>query len=410
VTAATPSLRANLRALPQPAWILFAGTFVNRFGSFVFVFLVLYLQRNGYSQAEAGAALGSYGVGALAAAVAGGHLADRVGRRNAIVVSMLGSAATVVALAQAGGLAVIVALVAAVGFFSELYRPAAGALLADLTPAGQRVTAFALYRFAINAGFAAGPITAGFVAEDSFAAVFYADAATSLAFALLALAALPAGRRSRRDEEERGELVRAIRRDRAFRLFLVSSTLAALVYFQQSSTFALHVRDAGLSTGDYGLLMSVNGIAIILVELPLTGLTQRLPARSVIATGMLLTGIGFALTGLVDTVALLAVTVLVWTLGEILAAPVASAYVADLAPAHLRGRYQGAWSFTWSVGLILGPTLGTTLYASSTAALWLACLAACAAAAGLVMLGPKRQVAPSLARPEAGPEVPGVET
>ena len=36
-----PTLRANLRALPPEAWILFAGSFGNRFGSFVLVFLVL---------------------------------------------------------------------------------------------------------------------------------------------------------------------------------------------------------------------------------------------------------------------------------------------------------------------------------------------------------------------------------
>ena len=63
----------TLRELPPAAWVLFAGTFVNRFGSFVQVFLVLYLTDKGYSGLQAGLTLGSYGLG---------HMADRLGRRT----------------------------------------------------------------------------------------------------------------------------------------------------------------------------------------------------------------------------------------------------------------------------------------------------------------------------------------
>ncbi|PYQ28668.1 MAG: hypothetical protein DMF56_15660 [Acidobacteria bacterium] len=43
-----PTLRENLRALPRPVWILFGGTFINRFGTFVMPFLAIYLTRRGY--------------------------------------------------------------------------------------------------------------------------------------------------------------------------------------------------------------------------------------------------------------------------------------------------------------------------------------------------------------------------
>jgi MFS family permease len=91
------SFRENLRALPAPAWILFGGIFVNRFGTFVMPFLVLYLTRNGYSVAQSGLAAGVYGAGHFVASALGGHLADRIGRRNTIVLSMLGSAAAMLA-------------------------------------------------------------------------------------------------------------------------------------------------------------------------------------------------------------------------------------------------------------------------------------------------------------------------
>ena len=82
----------DLRALPRLVWVLFAGTLVNRFGSFVLVFLTFYLTSRGFSASQAGFAVGMYGVGAIGASLVGGWLADHLGRRNSIVTSMLLSA------------------------------------------------------------------------------------------------------------------------------------------------------------------------------------------------------------------------------------------------------------------------------------------------------------------------------
>ena len=151
------TLRAGIRSLPGPVWILCAGSFVNRFGSFVAVFLILYLREKGYSIAEAGFIVSLYGAGNVVAAAVGGLVADRLGRRNAIAISMFSSAATLLALSQADEIVLIGALTVLAGLTGEMYRPASAALLADLVPAGQRLPAFALNRLAINLGFAAGP-------------------------------------------------------------------------------------------------------------------------------------------------------------------------------------------------------------------------------------------------------------
>jgi nitrate/nitrite transporter NarK len=91
------TLRENLKALPKAAWILFAGTFINRFGTFVMPFLAIYLTRQGYGMAQAGAAVSAFGAGHVVASTVGGHLADRIGRRNTIAMSMFGGAASMVA-------------------------------------------------------------------------------------------------------------------------------------------------------------------------------------------------------------------------------------------------------------------------------------------------------------------------
>jgi MFS family permease len=371
--ARPPTLRAGIRSLPRPVWILCAGTFVNRFGTFVAVFLVLYLRDRGYSIAESGLVVSFYGAGNVVAAVAGGWTADRFGRRNSLALSMFGSAGTMLVLSQAGSLPLIIVLTFLAGLFGEMYRPATAALLTDLTPPGERMPAFALNRLAINAGFAAGPAVAGLLAQHSFLLLFIGDALTSAAFGVLALVALPEGVRVRREDERRGEAIRTMVHDRLFLLFLASSLLGAFVYFQQLATLPLHVTASGLSEADFGLLISLNGLAIVLLELPLVSITQRYPYRPVLALGSLLVGLGFALTAFANDLPELAFTVLIWTIGEIVYAPVASAYVADLAPEHLRGRYQGAWGLMWGFAFVLAPILGAVIYEWNPDGLWLTC-------------------------------------
>jgi MFS family permease len=368
-----PSFRDNVRALPKPAWILFGGTFINRFGTFVIPFLILYLTRIGYSSAQAGLAVGAYGIGHVIASSAGGHLADRIGRRNTIVLSMFGSAASMLVLSQARSYVAIVILTCITGALSELYRPASYALVGDLVGEEHRVTAFGIYRFAINLGFAAGPATAGFLADHSFTLLFIGDAVTSIIYGVIALAALPHGLRTYVKTERTGEALRVAWRDKPFLVFLVATLCVTTVDFQLGSTFALHVRAAGFPSRVYGLLISMNGMLIIVFELGITQWTRRLRPRPTIALGYLLAGAGFALTGLAHTVPLLAATVVLWTLGEMISSPVATAYAVQLAPEQYRGRYLGLVMMMWSFGMVIGPPAGTFLFDHNPGAVWVAC-------------------------------------
>ena len=403
-------LLRSLRALPRPVWWLFAGSFVNRFGSFISVFLVLYLVDRGYSAPAAGSVAAAYGVGGLGAAVIGGYLADRIGRRNAIAVSMFSSAVTALVLSQVEGLPGLWLFTAMFGLTSDLYRPASAALLTDLVPSERRLVAFAGYRLAINVGFAVGPAVAGVLAERSFMWLFVGEAATSIVLGAVALVALPEGIRTRRREEARGAGLRRVSADRPFVIFLIAVVLAGFVYWQSGAAFPLHLRDNGLSTSVYGLLIGLNATIIVLLELPLMRFVRRFSAPRVIALGVLITGIGFALTALAHSVLPLAATVIVWTFGEIAAAPTSSAYVAEMAPDRLRGRYQGAYGLTFALSNILAPAVGTSLYAWSPSGVWLICGAVSVLSAALIVGLPGGRIrGPHVEPPDVGPEVPGAD-
>jgi len=406
-------LLADVRTLPRGVWFVCAGTFANRFGSFVITFLVLYLTDRGFSPADAGGAVGAYGIGHFAAVGIGGVLADRFGRRETIALSMFSSAGAMLLLATADSLLGIVTLTALAGFAAELYRPASSALITDLVPQERRVTAFALYRLAINAGFAAGPAVAGLVAERSFVWLFVGDAITSIVYGTIALVALPRTRppEPRVDEQpvEKRSWLRVVLRDGSFMIFCASSLLGAFVYLQANAGLPLHVRAEGHSAATYGLLMALNGLIIVCIELPFTAVTRRFPARPVMSTGVLLVGFGFMTTMWAHSPLALAGTVALWTLGEIVNAPIASAYVASLAPIDMRGRYMGTWAATFSLGLFLGPTVGSRLFEVSPATLWTTCGVLSLIASVLLLVPRERFVRPAVPV-EPAPGVPGVES
>jgi MFS family permease len=383
------TVRRNIRELPAPAWVLTIGAFINRFASFAVVFLVLYLTKvRGFSIARAGLAVAAVGVGEVAASVIGGHLADRIGRKWTIALSMFASAVTMLALSQVTAYGLILPVAFLAGLCSEMYRPAGSALMADVVPKGQRVTAFAVLRFAVNLGFAAGVAVAGFLANRSFFWVFASDAATSVVFGIIALAYLPHGTRTDHRDRAEGAGYRAALADRPFLLFLLSSCLVAFIYFQQQATLPLHVRGAGFSFADFGLLLSLNGAMVVCLELPLSALTMRRPPRQMIALAAVLVGAGFGLTAFAHSLWLLGVSVAVWTLGEMIGAPVGMAYVADIAPAHMRGRYQGVYGLAWASGTVTGPLIGAMLFSRGETVFWLACAVLGAVAAALVLAGP----------------------
>jgi MFS family permease len=371
----------TVKQFPRPVWILFAGTFINKFGTFVVPFLALHLTRLGYTAGEAGLGLVAYGAGHLTASILGGHLADTIGRRKTIVLSMFSGAASMLLLSQAHSLPAVLVLAYLTGLTAEFYKPASSALLADLVSAEHRVTAYAAYRFAINAGWAIGPAVGGFLAGRGYFWLFVGDAATALAFGLIALLFLPRERGTRPGNwsfatdafTSVAQAARVAARDARFVQLVLATLAVGLVFVQMPTTLGLEIRAAGYSESIYGLVLAVNGVVVVLCEIPSSIFLQRLPPRPVIACGFALIGCGMGLNAWADEPWKYIFAMVVLTSGEILSMSVSLAYAARLAPEAMRGRYMGLYGLTWATALTCGPGLGLWTFARHPTALWIAC-------------------------------------
>lgn len=393
---------ATLRGAPPPVRALLAGMLVNRLGTFFQMYLVLFLTARGFTSIEAGAALGGYGAGTIAGLLLGGALADRLGPRLATLISMSGTGALLIAVVYVHNFPVLVGVVVLVGVSTQLFRPAASAMLAMLTPKHRKVMIFAVYRLVHNVGTTTAPLVGALLVAVSYDLLFLVEALACGIFAVVAGLAIP--RRVAAAPAEPGPVeaasgeneteARPVRRgyaavltDRRYLLFLAALLVNIIVYIQYVAILPLAMRDAGLATGWYSLVLALNGFIVITSELLVTKLAQRMPARVVAVVGFLLLGAGQAVYGVDWGVVAFIVGTLVWTLAEIVGGPTMFAYPALAAPSHLLGRYQGASQATFGLGTVLGPIIGIALWHRLGPAVWALSAMACLLGIGLAWSG-----------------------
>lgn len=362
VTVPTSRLAQLAQGIPRPFWALLVGTFITRAGSFVMPLLFVYLtQRRGLELPLAGGIVALYGFGALLGSVLGGALADRYGRRFTMLTSYLVSATFLLLLGVSEALPTIALSTFAFALAADLGRPATLALMADIIPSEHRLKAFSMIYWVINLGVSFAAVIGGYMATRNFAALFIGDAASTLVLALIIWRFVPETRPEPvRHAAKAGSLLTPFF-DRRFAPFLVLNLLVATVFFLHLSVQPDDMNHKGLSTEDYGLSIATNGVLIVLLQPFITRLQSGWRHAHALALAALLTGVGFGLNAWAHSLPAYVGAVAVWTLGEILFAPVNSTVVAQLSPENLRGRYQGSFTLTWGLASMLAPVLGASL-------------------------------------------------
>ena len=379
----------SLAGLPREVWFLCAATLVNRAGTMVLPFLVLYLTEDlGVAAATAGVALSVHGAGALVGAPLAGRLADRWGPIRIMRLSLFGSAALLACFPWVRGLAGVLGLVFVWALVSEAFRPASLAAIGDAAPPEQRTAAFAAFRLAINLGMSLGPALGGLLSGISFQWLFVVDALTAVAAG--GMLSVVAWRVPHRPVAEGAGDPGASRfgaiGDPRMRFFLAGFALAMVVFFQGQGALPLFlVRELGLSPSFYGLLFTLNTLVIVVFEVPLSARLGLGPRVRTLSVGAMLLGLGFAAHGLAGGRGVLVAATLVWTIGEMILFPAAAAYVTEAAPPGRLGAYMGAYQAAIAAALLVGPWAGTAILGRWGAdAVWTA-TAVCGVLAALCM-------------------------
>jgi MFS family permease len=323
----------------------------------------------------------------------------------------LGAAVMMLALGFARDRIAVAAGALLLGMFAEAMRPAFSAMMVDVVPEKDRLRAFTLNYWAINLGFACAAVLGGLAAEASYLLLFVVDAATTLVTAAIAFLKVGETRPVRAAHAAAGDGagnapgLRAVFADRVFLVFVGLNLLIALIFMQHISTLPIAMNADGLSPATYGSVIALNGVLIVAGQLFIPRLVRDRSRSHTLALAAVIIAVGFGLTAFAHAPLFFAVTVLIWTVGEMLNAPANSTLLAELSPTAMRGRYQGVFSLSWSVAAFLAPTLGGFVqqHAGNTA-LWLACGATgLIVAAAQVVSGPARERRAAQLRISAAP-------
>lgn len=365
--------------LPRTVWLLLAARAINRLGAFSLSFLTVLISTDfGASVATAGLVSAAFGLATIPSRLAGGRLADHLGRRRTIVLGLAGCAVAQVGIAAAGSLAEVAVFAVLLGLVFELYEPPSQAMIADSVGPVDRVRAYSL----LNAALAVGGMGAGLIAAGlgrwDLRWLFVADALSCLACAVIIRFVLPADRPVRRGRTALGPASPAPAagikpwRDRVLLLMLASGTVYALVYLQVMMALPLSLARRGMRPADAGVLFTVSAVTIVAAQ-PLLRV-QRLSALSApaaLALGYILLAVGLAGYAVAHTLTASLAATVVWSLGDLVILGRSYALVADLAPPGGTGRYLAVYGISWGFAGVAAPIVSTQILEhAGPAVLW----------------------------------------
>ncbi len=358
-------LRTYLAQFDRGLWILSLGWLIASLGFAASIpFISIYFHnRLGMSTTEIGTFFAVMAIVRAGFQAAGGEISDRIGRRPLLIQMPFYRVITFVALALAvqfeWGFWPIAVILLFNFMTGSMFLTAVMASVSDIVPSGKRLDGYAISRSAGNAGWAIGPAIGGYLAASSYAELFYFSAAVTLVGGVVFLKYLRIPESvAPRDRFRFADLV-ALRKDPSFAWHATLTLCLYLVVAQLVMPLSVYaVSMVGLHESDLGHLLTLNGTMVVLLQLPVTRLTDRYRLTTLLSIGAALYFAGYALLGTLVGFWWFMGLIFVVTIGELLISPPTMTLTSRLAPEGRTGRYMGVYGFFVTLGWSLGPLYG----------------------------------------------------
>lgn len=352
----TQRLRSQIKLYPGQFWLMFFGMFLSTIGtSMIWPFLMIYVSGKLDQPLVAVASLLTIdSTVSLGSAFIAGPITDRLGRKWVLVISLLGNALVYLLMGQAATFVQFAILMVFRGMFTPLYRVGGDAMLADLVPPERRADAYALLRMSNNVGIAIGPAIGGFIASSSYHIAFICAAAGlssyGLIMAFFARETLPESAKLNTNSSHPFEGYGTVFRDRRFLSTTGGFMLAKMCVVPIWVLMSVYVKtNFGIAENQFGLIAATNAAMVILFQFPVTQKTKRFAPLSVMAAGTAVYALATFCIPFAREFWGFWLCMVLMTSGELMLVPTASSYVANLAPADMRGRYMSIYGLSWGV-------------------------------------------------------------
>ena len=358
---------SNFQGLSKEIWLLSFVTFINRAGAMVIPFLSIYLEdEKSFTLPQVGWIMTSFGLGSLAGTWIGGKLTDRIGFYKVITSSLFLGGLGFIGLQFMDSFYTHCIGVFTLIFLADAYRPAIFVACDAYSKPKNITRSIALIRLAINLGFIIGPVTGGLIiAKIGYTSLFWIDGVTCIFAAILIFVLLkPKMIADKIKEEISSKEGLPPYRNFAYMLFFVIMVLGSMMFVLYFSLLPLYYKNEyQLSEDLIGLLLVVNGIIIVLFEMPLVGWLERIKLSKTMATfwGMVFLGLSFIVLNFTSWIGILVVGMILMTIGEMIGSPFSNALALEMSPKGRKGSYMGLYSMSFSMSHILGHNGGMNM-------------------------------------------------
>lgn len=354
--------------LSRDIWMLSFVSLINRAGTMVIPFMTIYLTVNmDFSLKEAGWIMSIFGMGSIVGSYLGGVLTDRIGSYKVQLWSLILTGLFFPAMILAESFWEITAMVFILSSIGDAFRPANKVAVSQYSKPKNLTRSFALLRLAVNVGFAIGPALGGFLAAwKGYDLLFWADGITCILAAIIFRMFLREKGSSPEAKKEAAatEVIRNPYQDRPFWLFLLILFCLAFTFMQFFFTMPVYFKETiGITEREIGFFMGLNGLIIVLLEMPLVYLVEKSFSKfQSMAMGAVLVGIGFLIFNSIPAWwGIAGVAILFLTLGEIYWMPFAASFTASRASESNRGKYMALYTMSWATATVAAPTLGFSI-------------------------------------------------
>lgn len=408
--------------LPTDGRWLLSTVVVQFFGrGLTLPFTIIYLHEvRGFSLGLSGTLMGLIAVVGLLITGPAGALVDRYGARRVMLFGLAFAVAGYSVLAFATTPWVAAAGLALFGVQLGIGWPSVNTLVATIVEGDLRQRYYGVNFALLNLGVGVGGVVGGLVVDverpGTFVAAFLVNAATFLAPVVVLLGPLRHldGRVERPDDAAPAEgYLTILRRPEVLWLSGLGLLAAFVGYGQMEGGFPAFARQvAEVSTRTVGFAFVVNTVAIVALQFwVMNRVSGRRRTRvlavmaGVWAVAWLLLGVTGIFPGGTTAVVIVLAFHGVFGLGETLMQSTLPALTNDIAPPHLRGRYNALGSGAFQAGTIVGPVAAGFLLEHGLAGGFIGVVVVGCLGIGAMSFAVGRRITPEVngVRPETSP-------
>lgn len=363
-------LRDTYNEYPRQFWLVSFGVLLSSAGSsLIWPFQLIYISRILTLPISSVATLISISSATgLAASFFGGAIADRFGRKMIMFGAQAAHGLAYLLMSQAHTYLGFVIPMTIMGAAMPFYAIGSDAMMADIIPSEKRTGAFAILRMINNAGIAIGPAIGGLIVAKSYSIAFSLAATGMISYSLLLLTfARETLRRQEnpgifQEKETLGGYGRVLG-DGSFVGFVATITLGMIAPLMMWTLLAVYTNKYyGVPEYLYSWMPITNALMCVFVQYPVTMFTRRLRAKTAITLGMFVYALGVGSVAVMTSFWGFWLSMVIMSMGELILVPTGSKYVADIAPADLRGRYMSVYWLTWGIARSAAPMVGGYLH------------------------------------------------